>query len=339
MLKTPHWWYGKNNGLEKFTLYPFSLLYGVGQQIHSQLSKPVTSKIPVLCIGNITAGGGGKTPTAISIMQIAQNIGINAAFLTRGYGRNSNAPIWVEPKLHNAKQVGDEALILAKIAPTLVSKNRIEGANIIAQSNYQLIIMDDGFYHYKLHKDYTIIVIDANFGLGNNMLIPSGPLREPVKSAFNRGNAVAIINSSNNLNTNTESPLEKEIRNISNNIDMLSAQYDSDTRPPANKEQKYIAFAGIAIPEKFFNYLSELGYNVINEVSLPDHHQYQDADLTALEKLANDNNARLITTEKDYVKIPLKWQEQIDTLKISLKWPDEQVKQIESTLKSLVKNT
>ncbi|HZJ12562.1 MAG TPA: tetraacyldisaccharide 4'-kinase, partial [Methyloceanibacter sp.] len=189
-LKTPSWWYRKT-GVASAALSPLAALYGRVAASRLARGGAYRSRLPVICIGNFTAGGGGKTPTAIAVASLLKAMGKSPAFLTRGYGGTAKGVVRVSGQ--DAEAVGDEPLLLAAIAPTFVSADRVAGAKAIEETDADVIVMDDGFQNPSLAKDLSLIVVDAASGLGNGLLIPAGPLRAPLEAQFARADALLVI--------------------------------------------------------------------------------------------------------------------------------------------------
>lgn len=293
LLKTPTFWYDRStvSCIKNMLLRPISWLYALAHHIHQILGQPQQVDIPVICIGNLTAGGGGKTPTAIATMRyiIEQDIAKKPVFLTRGYG-------------------GDEEHILRKYAPVITHKNRFEGACLAQKKGHDLIIMDDGLHNTTLHKDLKIIVVDGKAGFGNTHMIPAGPMRTHLSTGLKLADAVLIIGE-DTYGTEQYLPLGATI---------LRAHLRPDIE--LDREQSYVAFAGLALPDKFFGFLrNDLNAHIADTVPFPDHHPYSAQDITNLHAQAQRHNAQLITTEKDFVKLPETEQANILCLPVSLR--------------------
>src|SRR5262252_2709689 len=190
-LKTPSWWY-RDKGLVASALAPLGVLYGRITEARAARVTPYRSRLPVICIGNFTAGGGGKTPTAIAVASLLKGLGAKPCFLTRGYGGASKGPVLVGKGM-SAAEAGDEPLLLAEHAPTMISTDRAAGAKAIETTDASVIIMDDGFQNPSLVKDLSIIVVDAASGVGNGLMIPAGPLRAPLDWQIARADALIVI--------------------------------------------------------------------------------------------------------------------------------------------------
>ncbi len=317
---TPHFWYpdsGKNTGWESLLLSPLACLYGMGQRLNFKSKAPYKAEIPVLCVGNVVAGGAGKTPTALALMKIIQenSIATTPYFLTRGHGGSLKNSVLVDPDCHDALMVGDETLLLARQAPVIRAANRPLGAVMAWQDGADFIVMDDGFQNPSLHKDIGILVIEGAIGFGNGKLLPAGPLREDVAAALSRAQGVVIIG--------------KDLHNvravIPDTLPVFEAVVEAVVEAvSAPKAQNYVAFCGLGRPEKFFHTLHELGVPVMEEHHFPDHYFYTQKDLDYLIGRAKDSNATLITTEKDRVKLlGLNGADEVETLPIHLVWKED----------------
>ena len=297
--KTPDFWY-QQRGLISTLLTPVSWLYQIGHTINQTLKgTPYKSSLPVICVGNAVAGGGGKTPSVLALAKLLSDKKI--CLLTRGYGGSISKATLVDLKHHNAADIGDEALLLAKQAPTVICSNRAEGAKLAEQTGADLILMDDGLQNNHLHKDITFLVIDRQIDFGNNKTLPAGPLREPLSKILNKTDAVICIGA----------PLHSDKPVFESDIKPLTA-------PDQNK--KYIGFAGLALPDKFKNTLIDMNIDLVGWHPFPDHHCYTANDLFQLNAEASAKEATLITTEKDHVRLPEKDKKNIEVLPIELQF-------------------
>jgi tetraacyldisaccharide 4'-kinase len=251
---------------------------------------------PVICIGNFTAGGGGKTPTAIAIASLLKSFGAKPAFLTRGYGGTSEGPVFVS-KGQSAEAVGDEPLLLAEAAPTMVAADRVAGAKAIEATEADIIVMDDGFQNPSLAKDLSLVVVDATAGIGNGLIMPAGPLRAPLDQQIARSNALIVIGDGSKA-----APLVAAFQ--AQGKPVLKA------RMVPRQDRRWlgvlpvIGFAGIANPRKFYATLSQNGARLTGTRSFPDHHPYTERQAERLLRWAREWNAMLVTTEKDWVRLP-----------------------------------
>lgn len=317
-LRTPSFWYDTESSAAKAkatALSSLSALYAIGHIIHQHSQIPKSVGIPVLCIGNLVAGGSGKTPTCLALMGLikSQRLAANPCFLSRGYGGSLSGPVLVDPSVHNASMVGDEPRLLAAAAPTIVCTNRLQGAQFAKMNSFDLIIMDDGLQNPGLKKDFSIVVIDGSTGFGNGLLLPAGPLRTPLHAGFSSANAVLLIGE-DLTGVFEKIPAEKPV---------LRAQITA--LPPISAAKLYFAFCGIAHPEKFWDTLERTGVKIAGLSSFPDHHVYTPADIATLHEQAAECGARLITTTKDAARLDdsLVSRDAFDTLDIMLNFsPD-----------------
>lgn len=298
-LEPPAWWYETDATWTARLLQPLAGIYGLIVKRRFQAVASQKSNIPVICIGNFTAGGAGKTPLAIFIANQLGSLGHAAAFLTRGYGGTTVGPHYVDPTIDTAREVGDEALLLARHAPVVVARNRPDGANAIESTGVDAIVMDDGLQNPSLAKDLTIAVIDAEVALGNQRVIPSGPLRAPLDFQLGLVDAI-VINHSDGEAPATGTSAQR--------FKFDQPTFEAQIVPTADARKDLagtpvVAFAGIGRPEKFFSTLRAAGASLKATCSFPDHHRFSDADATRLLELGESNAARLMTTEKDWVRI------------------------------------
>ncbi|MGH1351991.1 MAG: tetraacyldisaccharide 4'-kinase [Methyloligellaceae bacterium] len=294
--KTPGWWY-KDAGVASLLLSPVSSLYGLAVRYRWQVTEPYNTDIPVICIGNFTMGGAGKTPAAIYLAELLKELGERPVFLTRGYGGQIRGPHLVDLTIDKSVDVGDEPLLLARTAPTLVSADRPEGARFLSASETlspTVIIMDDGFQNPRLKKDLNIIVVDGERGIGNGKIFPAGPLRENIGSQIKRADIIITIGGNKNFEATGNKAL-----NIKGSIS-----------PKMNSEQgnewqgkSVIAYSGIASPAKFYKTLRDLGAQTLKTFDFPDHHPFTANDADQLLKEAEKSNVQLVTTEKDLVRL------------------------------------
>ena len=305
-MKTPTFWNKKN--LVYYFLLPLGWLYHFATALKIRLSKSYKSSVPVICIGNLTAGGTGKTPISIAIADIVKNKRKNPFFISRGYGGKVKNII-IHSYNNCAKEVGDEPLLLSKIAPVAVNPDRAEAAKLAIKSGADILIMDDGFQNPGLYKDISFLVFNGKFGIGNGGIIPAGPLRETFASGIKRASALIIIG-------NDET-------NIAKKTDLPVFFADITEEQPNIKNKNVFAFAGIGYPEKFYNSLKNVGLNIIEKQDFPDHHFYAENELNKIIETAKKQNLEIFTTSKDYVKIPADMQKYFNVLNIKIKWHDE----------------
>ena len=273
-------------------LAPLSALYGLANQINRSRQTTTKCEVPVICIGNVVAGGAGKTPVAIAVAQFLIKAGFNVHFLSRGYGGEISGPERVVQDVHTAKLVGDEPLLLATVAPTWVSKNRPKGAEAAVAAGADVIVMDDGLQNRSLAKSFSILVIDGQFGVGNGRLMPAGPLREKLQDAFAKSNAVVVVEPGTDDFSESVLPVFK-------------AKIVPHALQGELVGERVIAFAGIGRPTKFFNSLKQAGAEIVEAIEFPDHYQFKQNDIMRLVEKAALPGAALVTTRKDYVRLPV----------------------------------
>ena len=296
MIKAPEFWY-KNDliaKLKSFLLFPFSMIWILVSIIKKNFVKKYKSNLKVVCIGNLNVGGTGKTPFAIQTYKVLQSLGYKPVFLTRGYKGIQKGPIEVK-KFHAFKDVGDEALLLRKVGVTIVSSNRYLGAKYIEslKNKFDIIVMDDGLQNYQLKQDIKMLLIDKKILFGNGYCIPAGPLRETINQGFKKIDA--IIFTGNNGMENINIHFSKNIQSFNTTLKI--------TKHLKTKQTSFLAFCALANPMKFYEILEKNSFKVNLTKSFPDHHEYNNEDINKLKKEANSKNLKLITTEKDYVKI------------------------------------
>jgi tetraacyldisaccharide 4'-kinase len=293
-LEPPGWWYGHeaSDKLKTLLLQPAGLLYGTMSRARFALTKPYRSTLPVVCAGNFTMGGAGKTPLALALAHMVRDLGHRPTFLTRGYGGRLPGPYKVDPARDSAFDVGDEALLLARQAPTILSRDRTAGARAIEALDASIIIMDDGFQNPSLVKDLSFIAIDAAAGIGNARVFPAGPLRAPLSFQIEKASAAVVIGR-----------CHKPAAFLNGKIPIIEAHLTPTGDLDWLKAQPVIAFSGIGRPGKFFETLHETGADIVSERAFPDHHNFTEAEARELIDSAKRLAALLVTTEKDWVRI------------------------------------
>lgn len=305
----PKFWRGNNllSYLVAYCLLPLSLFYHIAQRLRNRLTKTSKLKIPIVCVGNLVAGGSGKTPIAIELGLILKEINIDFAYLSLGYGGETKDFTKVSLS-HTSEEVGDEPILLAEISDSFICYNRLLGAKQICKiPTKKMIIMDDGLQNPSIFKDLKILVVDGEYGFGNELIIPSGPIREKIKPAVKNIDLIIIIGSD-----------KKQIRTrFCSGKKVISAQIKV-INPEKFMNSSMIAFCGIGRPEKFFDSLKKISVNLIEKISYPDHYQYKESDLEFLTNLAKTKNTKLVTTKKDWVKLNKKYQNQISYLDIRI---------------------
>lgn len=305
-MKAPDFW--ARRGVVAQLLRPLGMITRcVTARRMRQASSSVGLK--VICVGNAGVGGAGKTQVALDILTRLQG---RPFALTRGYGGTMAGPVLVDRSLHSALEVGDEALLLAQAAPTVKALDRVAGARLALAEGATAIVMDDGLQNPFLHKDLSLLVIDGGYGFGNGLLLPAGPLREPVLSAAQRCRAAVLIG-----DDETGALLK-----LPPTMPVLRANLLPDCMIPLWR-CPVIAFAGIGRPDKFFKSVLSLGANVLSRHAYPDHYVYEARDATALLSEAAYKGARLVTTAKDFVKLPSNLKAACLVVHSQLIWEDE----------------
>ena len=306
----PKFWDKKKNSFLSILLYPLSIIYYLISIIKKKISTPQKFNIPIICVGNIYIGGTGKTSAAIEIIKILNQFK-KVCFLTKGYGRKSKKDIYLNELNmlnQNTEDTGDEALLLNKYGHVYISNNRAEAINTIIKLGYDAIILDDGFQDRLIFKNLNILCFDSKNWIGNNNLIPSGPLREPLTS-IKEANFIIIKGEKNQI-------IENEIKKISPNIETIYAENRIENNETL-KNKNFIAFTGIGNPYSFFNTLLDNNIKIIKQIIYPDHFQFTEKNYKVLLQEAANNNCNLITTEKDYVRINKQFKEKVYYTKLS----------------------
>jgi len=310
-VKTPRFW--AEDGFLARLLTPFSLPYWAAAAARHCFSSPQDAGIPVICIGNLVAGGAGKTPVALSLGARLSAVGYAIAFLTRGHGGSLTGPVRVQPNTHQADEVGDEALLLAETAPTWVARDRVAGAAAAREAGAELIIMDDGFQNPSLGKTLSLVVIDGGFGFGNRRLHPAGPLREPVESGLRRADATVLIGEDRKHIAATLPP----------DLPVLRADVVAEIGKHLKPGDRVHGFAGIGRPKKFHESLKGLDLDVTGFQAFADHHAFSTTEMDNLLAAESNTGAQLVTTAKDHVRLPKSFKDKVERVDISLAWHDD----------------
>ncbi len=291
--------------LLRFMLTPFSWLYAEATHRRIARATPLKVRPTVICVGNLTAGGVGKSPIVAALRaHFEATTDLRVSTLSRGYKGKRKGPLKVDPDVHTSEDVGDEPIMLARTGESWIGADRAATGQDMSNDGVDIIIMDDGHQNPGLHKDLSLIVVDAAAGFGNGHVIPKGPLREPVAEGLARADAIIVMGYG-------DPPAEVE----ESKLPVFSAVLAAQSKPP---ELPYVAFAGIGRPEKFFDTLKAMGADVRDAVPFPDHHKFTDGDLSYLRRLAGDYGATLITTDKDLVRLSAAQQTGILSLPVEV---------------------
>lgn len=323
--KTPHFWH--ENGFIAQALIPLAVIYFLVKRLN--FSKPDPKKFPakIICVGNAIAGGAGKTPTAISLYKELKKLKPSAkiAFVSTGFKGRIYGPVKVDITQHNYKDVGDEALLLAQAGDAIICKSRLEAVEYASSQNYEYIILDDGLHDKKIVKDLSFLVIDGKYGFGNGIVMPAGPLRDRLDYAIEGTDQIILIGE------DTKKSISKAKKFGRKNFPVIRSFIDVVT--PVDEKRVYVAFAGIGRPQKFFDMLkNEMKLAVVETVEFADHYNYDSSDIEHLLNVAELQKAKLITTEKDFIKLPKEFAEKVECIRIELKFEDKDIGEVLSKL-------
>lgn len=288
----PFWW--RQRDWRAFLLYPVSTVYGAVARSRMEMARPPSAPVPVLCVGNFTVGGAGKTPIAIALAKAAKRMGYSPGFLSRGYGGGITHPRLADPKEDTSWHSGDEPMLLSAHAPTAVAANRKAGVDLLTGKGCDFAIMDDGFQSARLTFDFALMVVDGHRGIGNGHTIPGGPLRAPLTAQLRRASAVVTLGDGNASDT--------VIRRAAQAGKPLYKARFRTVNAAKFAGRHFLAFAGIGNPQKFFETLRSAGGEVGATREFGDHHAYTDAEIADLVKEAEASGLELVTTQKDAVR-------------------------------------
>jgi tetraacyldisaccharide 4'-kinase len=314
MWRTPSFWFASDSFAAQ-ALQPLSWAYAFGRRWHATRTDPQKVQVPVICIGNLTAGGSGKTPVVQGLFQllINHNIARHPVILTRGYGSSEDLAYLTPERDEAYEKIGDEALLLARDFPVQVGADRVAGAQAAIKHGHDLILMDDGFQNPYLYKDISFLVVDGRLGFGNGRLLPAGPMREPLAEGIARAQGCVIIGD-DTYGVNTLLPPD---------LPVFHAMTQSGFRPVP--DQRYLAFCGIAHPSKFKRTLELCGVELAGFEIYPDHYPYTMRDIVTLLERVKAENVRLLTTDKDAVRLRQfdEIQPFLETVPLEIVWSDE----------------
>jgi tetraacyldisaccharide 4'-kinase len=294
-MREPAFWY-RPRSLPSYALWPLGALYGAITE-RRMIRKGVDGGIPVICVGNYHVGGAGKTPTVLALTKLLRELGETPVVLSRGYGGRLKGPLMVDRTRHDAADVGDEPLMMARDVPVAVARDRLDGVALAKSQGATVILMDDGFQNPRLLKDASLIVIDSERGLGNGHVFPAGPLRAPLSAQLARTDALVLIGDGRAANevaaelAKRDKPeLRARLKPDADSVSLLLGK-------------RVFAFAGIGDPERFFRTLRASGIDVAHTRAFADHHMFSNEEIAALATDAQRAQLTLVTTEKDLARL------------------------------------
>lgn len=314
-MKAPTFWH-RPAGFASAVLSPLAALYAAGTARRIAKATPEKLDIPVICVGNINVGGTGKTPMVMALVERLGARGLTPHVVSRGHGGSLEGPVQVNERGHSADEVGDEPLLLSAFAPVWVAKDRAAGARAAAAAGADVIVLDDGHQNPSVHKDISVVVVDAVRGFGNARVLPAGPLREPLAIGLARADILLTIGTPRaQARFGGLNDLPEELPHMTGQLVPLQTGMAWDGL-------RVLAFAGIGMPEKFFATLERLGAEIVKSEALDDHQPLSEALMTRLLSEAGRLGAQLVTTEKDAVRLPASFRSEVLTLPVRLQVED-----------------
>ncbi len=311
-MRAPEFWRDRNSPMG-VALAPLGALYRLGGVLRTAIARPIRAPVPVVCVGNLVAGGAGKTPVALAVGAWLREQGLSVHFLSRGYGGRLRGPVRVDPRQHGARDVGDEPLLLAELAPTWVARDRAAGARAAAAAGAGIIVMDDGFQNPGLVKDISLVVVDGGYGFGNRRLLPAGPLREPIAAGLRRAQALVLLDGGGKSSASV----------TGGGLPVLAARLIPDDEAMSFAGRRVFGFAGIGRPEKFFQTLADMGCDVVGTWAFDDHHAYTAEEIMEICEIASAADATPVTTAKDAARLDAKARPMVEAVPVHLEWGDE----------------
>ena len=309
-VRAPDFW--RRDGGPARLLAPLGAAWGGAAVLRRALARPWRAPVPVVCIGNLVAGGAGKTPLAIAVCRHLRRRGRNPHLLSLGYGGRRHGPVRVDPGRDTAREVGDEALLLAEVAPTWIARDRALAAKAACGASADIVVMDDGFQNVGIAKDLTILAIDGGYGFGNGRVMPAGPLREKLETGLARADAAVMIGA----DRFGAGDIAARFLPVANARIVPAGSFDDIAGHPV------VAFAGIGRPGKFFDTLAEMDCQVLETHEFPDHHPYDSDEIMRICERAAELKATPVTTAKDAARLPPEARRMVKSLSIALEWQD-----------------
>ncbi len=322
-LRTPRFWGPGRGMITGPLLSPLSAVYRFGSLVREAWAEPRRPAIPLICVGNVVAGGAGKTPTVMALAELP-NLAMHAPhFITRGYGGRLSVPggqpVRVNPSEHDADAVGDEAMLLARKGPTWICRDRIAAVAAAKASGARLALLDDGFQNPTIGKTLSILVIDGAYGTGNGRVLPAGPLREPLVAGLARTDLVVLIGRDER---HIVEVVEGNHGRYGPAAPIVQAHFAPIGDALAHAQRDVVAFAGIGRPDKLFATLKRLGCGILHKESFPDHHRYSRGEVERLLERAAKAGAPCITTAKDRERLPADLRDAVAILGVTLVFDD-----------------
>lgn len=323
-LNTPRWWYVRTNNHARVTrifLKPVSWLWAAVTARRIARATPVDPGCAVISIGNLTVGGSGKTPVTRETLRLLRASGVEAHALSRGYGGKEQGPVQVDPARHTAEDVGDEPLMLAIDSPAWIARDRLAGARAAVAAGATALVLDDAHQNPTLKKTLSLVVVDGEtrgdeWPFGDGGVFPSGPMREPFKAGLARADAVIVL-----LPTDV-TEVDPELAAVFGALPVFVARLTPAGPPPSGPQ---LGFAGIAKPWKVERSLIAAGCDLVEFVPFPDHAAYREEDLRFLADRAELLGAGMVTTEKDWVRLPPQWRDRVVSWPVVARFEDEAV--------------
>jgi tetraacyldisaccharide 4'-kinase len=321
-LSTPQWWYRRSVSrgmpVTRALMTPLSWIWAAATARRIAGAEPVDPGVPVICVGNVTLGGAGKTPVVRAVAARLAARGRKVHLLSRGYGGRLAGPVRVDPSRHTSAEVGDEPLMLARDFPVWVSRDRAAGAKAAAGAGAEVVVMDDGHQNPSVAKALSLIVVDGEtrneeWPFGDGRVFPAGPMREPLKAGLARADGVVVL-----LPADLPA-VDPELASALGAVPQLAAHLEPAAAPPAGPQ---VGFAGVGKPWKVERALKAAGCELADFAPFPDHFAYDEPTLARLAERAAQFGAGLVTTEKDWVRLPAAWQGRVTPWPVAARFDD-----------------